>query len=252
MSTISQPTGESTVFLVKSGSFEGPLELLLSLVEDRKLFINEVSLSQVTDEYLSYVKKLSEMQISDATGFILIASTLILIKSKSLLPGLELSEEEESNIIDLEMRLKLYQTVKEVMPWVKGNYGNKIIHFGRAKLLDTPIWTPHPSITVPNISHICAELFSALPNEEVLPEVSVRKVISIEEMISNLTDRIEKGLKINFSSISGGVEHKDEKEKKVYVIVGFLAMLELIKRGVLDVIQRGNFEEMEITKEINQ
>ena len=77
----------STTYQVKAGSFEGPLEMLLSLIESRKFFVNEISLAEVTNDYISYIKSLSdvsnEKHIADVSYFILIAATLILIKSKS-------------------------------------------------------------------------------------------------------------------------------------------------------------------------
>src|SRR5665647_1776763 len=103
-------------YKIKQGTFEGPLELLLSLIEDKKLFVNEISLAEVTNEYISYIKSLSDVSsdkhIADVSYFILIAATLILIKSKSLLPDLSLTEDEEEKISDLEARLRLYKIIK--------------------------------------------------------------------------------------------------------------------------------------------
>ena len=96
-------------FKVRVGEFEGPLELLLDLIEKRKLHISDVSLSQVADEFIEYTKSIEDFPIADSADFILVASTLLLIKSKSLLPNLELTVEEEENIGELEKRLALYK-----------------------------------------------------------------------------------------------------------------------------------------------
>src|SRR3989344_9116880 len=93
-------------FHVKTEVFEGPLDLLLSLIEKHKLHINDVSLSKVTDDYISYVNAQVDFPMGQAADFILVASTLVLIKSKSLLPTLDLSKEEQGDIADLERRLK--------------------------------------------------------------------------------------------------------------------------------------------------
>ena len=74
-------------YRVKTGSFEGPLELLLNLVESRKLFINEISLAGVTDDFLSYARALPKNDLAELTSFLSVAATLILVKSRSLLPG---------------------------------------------------------------------------------------------------------------------------------------------------------------------
>jgi segregation and condensation protein A len=86
-------------YVVKAGSFEGPLEVLLGLIEERKLFINEISLASVTNEYLSYVRSLGGKNLPDATDFVVIAATLVLIKSRSLLPNLELTVDEKEKAI---------------------------------------------------------------------------------------------------------------------------------------------------------
>ena len=73
-------------FIVKQQHFEGPLDLLLSLIEKRKLFINDIALAKVTDDFISHIQSLNQFPMADSANFILIASTLLLIKSKSLLP----------------------------------------------------------------------------------------------------------------------------------------------------------------------
>src|SRR3989344_7391616 len=95
-----------TEFKIKTEIFEGPLDLLLNLIEKHKVFINDVSLTKVTDDFINYIKSFANLPISHTANFILVASTLLLLKSRSLLPILELSPEEEQSITDLETRLK--------------------------------------------------------------------------------------------------------------------------------------------------
>ena len=92
-------------YIVKAGTFEGPLELLLDLIEKRKLFINELSLSQVTEDYIAFIRNPDQQtSISDMTYFLVIAATLVLIKSRSLLPQLSLSKTKNmrSNISNID------------------------------------------------------------------------------------------------------------------------------------------------------
>src|SRR3989338_5154060 len=110
-------------YQVKTHIFEGPLDTLLSLIEKRKLFINDISLAQVADDYIAYIKSLGDFPIADSAHFILIASTLVLIKSKSLLPNLALSEEEEHSIDDLEARLREYQKYKALSRHLRERFG---------------------------------------------------------------------------------------------------------------------------------
>ena len=98
---------------VKTSVYEGPLEVLLELIEKRKLLINDISLASVTDEYIARVNTMPHLPVGETAEFISLAATLLLIKSRSLLPNLQLSEEESRDIKELEYRLALYQLIKE-------------------------------------------------------------------------------------------------------------------------------------------
>src|SRR4051794_29176459 len=102
-----------SVHVVKTPVYEGPLDLLLELIEKRKLLINDISLAAVTDEYIAKINSLSELPVGETADFIALAATLLLIKSRSLLPTLALSGEEERDIKELEYRLAVYQILKD-------------------------------------------------------------------------------------------------------------------------------------------
>lgn len=245
----------ATFYKVKAGSFEGPLELLLSLIESRKLFVNEISLSDVTNDYISYVKSMSdiptEKRVSDVSYFILIASTLILIKSKSLLPNLALSKDEEEKIVDLESRLSLYKIIKDVSVKVRENFGQQIFHAPLDRNFNEVIFSPDKNITIANMANLVNEVLQNTPKKaEPLPEVEIKKVMSIDEMINSLTDRIQDAMNLSFRDFTKSHGGGDHREVKVHVIVSFLAMLELVREGVIDVIQNNHFEDMSISKQI--
>ena len=86
---------ETESYTIKTSIFEGPFSLLLHLVEKRKLFINDLSLVEVTEDYLNYLNSLEKLNPEEASNFLIVASTLLLIKSKSLLPNLSLTDEEK-------------------------------------------------------------------------------------------------------------------------------------------------------------
>ena len=109
-----EETAVASSYTVKTSAFEGPLELLLNLVEGKKLFINEISLASVTDDYLAFARSLPKNDLTELTSFLAIAATLILIKSRSLLPGFLVTKEEEQDIQDLESRLALYSMIREI------------------------------------------------------------------------------------------------------------------------------------------
>ena len=108
MQDVEHPQSLQSIFSVKTDVFEGPMELLIELIEKRKLLINDISLASVTDEYMQRVAIMEQNPLKETTQFVVLAATLLLIKSKSLLPILDLTPEEEESIEDLQYRLKQY------------------------------------------------------------------------------------------------------------------------------------------------
>lgn len=226
---------------VKTHIFEGPLDTLLSLIEKRKLFINDISLAQVADDYISYVRSLSDFPLADSAHFVLIASTLVLIKSKSLLPNLSLTEEEQSNIDDLEDRLKQYQKYKALSLHLKERFGINVEYLRLPSKEKIVVFTPDKNTSVARISEVIKSVIVGMPKKEFVPKAVVQKVISLEEMMDSLADRITKSIKMSFRDFAGV-----GKAEKVNVIVSFLAMLELVKQGIIHVRQDKDFHDIEI------
>lgn len=247
--------GTTSIYKVKASTFEGPLDLLLSLIEQRKFFINEISLAEVTNDYISYIKSISEhptddKKISDVSYFILIASTLILIKSKSLLPNLELTEDENEKIIDLETRLKIYQIITQSSVEIKNNFGLNIIFTPNERIWSEPLFSPDPLISLDNISKNIIDIINNAPRKiEKLPEVEVKKIININEVIDNLTNRIQNAMNLSFKEFTKNNNTSNVEEAKVHIIVSFLAMLELVREGIIDVIQNISFGDIEMSKQ---
>ena len=227
-----QLTQES--YQLKITGFEGPLGLLLSLVEKRQLFINDVSLAAVTEDYLNYLNKLGGLNPAEISNFVLVASTLILIKSKSLLPDLNLTSEEESDIRNLEEKLRLYEIFSKLSVNIKNDFGRKIIFAPLERKNDFLMFLPDKEITKEKMMSFAKNILDSMPKKIFLPEVAVQKVISLEEMIGNLTDRIKNSMKMSFKDFAGKAVTREEK---IFVIVGFLAMLELVRNGVLEALQ---------------
>lgn len=230
-------------YTVKTHAFEGPLDLLLELVTKRKLFVNDVSLSQVTDDFIKYLEEHEEFPIGESAEFIVVASTLMLIKSRSLLPMIKLTDEEEESIHDLENRLELYARIKELAAGLKNIFGKKIIFEKTPNKNPTIVFSPDSKTDIENLRIALERVVESLPKKEVLPKVTVRKVISLEEMIEKLAVRISSASKLNFKEFHG-TKGKLTYEKKVSIIIGFLAMLELVKRGAIRVSQdeKGDIE----------
>ena len=233
------------LYTVKTDVFEGPLDLLLELVTKRKLFVNDVSLAEVTDDFIRYLDKHEEFPIGESAEFIVVASTLMLIKSRSLLPMINLTDEEEESIHDLEDRLALYAKVKELANGLKNIFGKQIIFEKTPNKNPIIVFSPDSKTDTDNLLLALERVIESLPKKEVIPKVVVRKVISLEEMIERLAERISRASKINFKEFHN-TKGRMTYEKKVSIIIGFLAMLELVKRGAIRVTQEGRGEiEME-------
>ncbi|MDD4803930.1 MAG: ScpA family protein [Candidatus Pacebacteria bacterium] len=225
-------------FKIKTEVFEGPLDLLLSLIEKRKLLINDVSLAKVTDDFISHLQNREQYPIKDTSDFLVIASTLLLIKSKSLLPNINITEEEKTDMRDLELKLKIYKKIKELSLNVKNNFGKEMIFFANPRKAE-PVFSPSEDMNKENMAGAIFEVIKNLPKFEKKPQLKVTKVVSLEEMIGNLTERVKSSLKMSFRDFSGM-----GKVEKVNVIVSFLAMLELVKQGIIEVNQRDKFEDI--------
>jgi segregation and condensation protein A len=233
-------------FTVKTQNFEGPLDLLLELIEKRKFFVSDISLAKVTDDFIEHIKAMGNIAIGESAHFILVASTLLLIKSKSLLPNLVLTEEEQVDIRSLETRLKIYKRIKEASIGVTKLFGNEIIFLQSQSKPVTPVFAPQSDFTLEKALYSLKDLINRLPKKENTPKVLLKKVISLEEMIGNLTTRITSHLKMSFKEFT-----KDHKENKVNVIISFLAMLELVKQGIVHASQEDAFGDINMeTREI--
>ena len=233
---------EGLSYAVKTDVFEGPLDLLLDLIEKRKLFVNDISLAKVTDDFVKYISEHEEFPLGESAEFILVASTLMLIKSRSLLPSLPLTEEETQSIEELELRLKLYQKTKELSLLLKKLFGVNVIFEKSPNQREVVVFSPDSKTDSANLKDALFRVLETLPKKEALPKTTVRKIVTLEEMIGRLAERIASGMKMKFSDVY-------RKEEKVNIIVGFLAVLELVKRGAIRVNQEVKHGEIEMETE---
>lgn len=236
-------------FHLKTEVFEGPIELLLDLVEKKKLAIKNISLAQVADEYIAHIKQLEEFSIPRTTQFILIASTLVLLKSLALLPGLVPTEEEAGDIKNLEARLLLYQELRRVAGIISEEYKKAPVYFRSERGTIPVLFAPGTKITPEGMHAAIMEVYRLLPKPELRPEVSVEKVVSLEEMLGRLVDRITHAEALSFDSLTGSRSGKTiGKEARAEIIITFLAVLELVKQEILAADQGEYFGDITLSK----
>lgn len=228
-------------YQIRLGEFEGPLDLLLDLIESRKFSVSAVSLAKITDDYIKYLKKLREFPREEVADFLVIAATLMLIKSRSLLPGLELSREEEYDIRDLEFRLKLLARMRELSGHLKAAW-LKAPLFSREPLAGRSFGFVEPTgLKTGALAQALRILIKTFPDFVKLPEKTLERVLSIEEKMVELLTRLSARLKAGFHELA-------RSKNKLETIVGFLALLELVKQGALLVRQEERFGKIELEK----
>ncbi len=221
-------------FNIKVGEFQGSLETLLEMVQKRKLNICNVSLAKVADDYVAYIRNIDpterRMRNNEIANFIVIAATLLLIKSKSLLPNIDLSTDEKEDIKDLENRLKLYSIYKQandaLATYVKSNkklYAPKLI-----KIQTNIKFTPANNLEIDEIYKAMKDVLAQLPKIDNKPKGEIQETIYIEEVMRKLLKKVDGVVKRSFKDITGG-----NNGNKQEILVYFLALLELVKDGVL-------------------
>lgn len=228
----------SNRFSVATERFEGPLETLLNLIEERKMPVSEVSLSQVCDAYLAYVEKLPELPLGETAQFILVASTLLLIKSRTLLPMLELSADERESVDELERRLARYAIIRTASKMLRKEWGRAPLLFPRRAPARAITFAPSEA-SVATLLKSAERLLSLLPKPEAVVRAAVAPILALEDVIVQLKNRLSSAIRTRFSEL---IKTKGKDE----VIVYFLAMLELVRSGSASVSQDKLFEEIEM------
>ncbi|MEK7453026.1 MAG: segregation/condensation protein A [Patescibacteria group bacterium] len=230
-------------YQVKLSSFEGPLELLLELIEKKKLIISEISLASVCDQFLEYTKHFEYIQPAHLANFLVIASKLILIKSKSLLPFLEITKEEEDDIDELKERLQNFQNIKKGADAIKSlEKKNMICHERSSGLRNIIFFLPPQNITKELLQEFFLNVKDDIISEkEPLEKERIEAVISFEDTILNIKNRIIKVSEEYFHNMHNG-------KSKVNTIMAFLAILELVKQRFLVIEQESNFANIKIRK----
>lgn len=235
-----------TSITVHTDKFEGPLTLLLDLIEKQKLSINEVSLAAIADVYVAEIRSSASIVPGEVADFLVIASTLMLIKSRSLLPNLIVTNEEEQSIQELENRLSQLRRMRSLSRHIAERAAAGQQMYGRSASFDLPLLFYPPEGITPLLLHERVQaLIRALPLNTFLsqlPKKTVGHIISLEEKIKELMARVERSLSHSFQTFLGPIKEKSE------IIISFLALLELVKQGHIAAEQAGRYGDIEITK----
>ena len=217
----------------KLENFEGPLDLLLTLIQKNKVSIYDIPIAEITEQYLEAIEGIEELNLDNTSEFLVMASQLLYIKSKMLLPKNEEEEDEEDPREELARRLIEYQQYKEASQELrKSEFSTKYMVFREAERIDFPI----PEY---NINHEVDELLQAFdsifrrhlrkqkPEKRAFSQIVGREKVSVDDMVEKICKKLRKSKRIKFETLF------EEGDSKPEMIATFLAVLEMVKLGRL-------------------
>jgi segregation and condensation protein A len=223
--------------------YDGPLDLLLQLIEHAELNITAVALAQVTDQYLAYIHQM-QVPADEISAFLVIAAKLLQIKSEALLPRPPIREVDEEDPGEaLARQLRIYKRFKELANWLNDREAHHLRTYlrvapppkieGRLDLSD---------ITLADLLAAAEGIFAEQAEKQALETVISAPRITIREKIAWIAAALQKEPHATFSSLLG------EEPSRLEVVVTFLALLELVKRYRVAARQEGLFSDIQIEK----
>lgn len=230
------------MYKVKTEKFEGPLDLLLRMIEGQEMNISDISLARIADQFVEYLEQMDNLNPAEMADFLVVAAKLLWIKSKALLPSLELEGEDGS---DLTTQLKIYKEYRDASLVIHKMILRRHFTFVRERpplgagdiLFNPPTW-----LTKEKLIQVMREIIEDLEPIVRLPRGIVRSTISIQEKIQQIRDLIQKNIEIKFHTIVS------KAKDKVEIIIHFLAVLELLKHRHIVVSQEKMFGEINIKR----
>ena len=242
---LAPPETEADGYQVTLPDFYGPMDLLLELIEQEEMEITEISLAQVTDQYLAYVSDLKAISPDNLTDFLVVASKLLFIKSQVLLPRPPPSiiETEIDDTDDLVQQLRDYKRFKQLAQDLLTLETQGYHTYIRVATPPKPEPTLHPGEG--NIHALLVAARRALTIKPEQPDVGLvvsRPEVTIGQQINKIRTQFQERSQLPF------VELFTTTRSRVEVIVTFLAVLELLKRRLIDIQQEVSFGDIMLLK----
>lgn len=227
----------------KINDFEGPLDLLLHLIKKSEMDIMDIEIVKLTDQYLDFIESMKEMNLDIASNYLVVASELMYLKSKTLLPSVDEEEEEELEEAkeDLINRLLEYKQYKELTPTFKDLEEKR-----------KEIYTKLPSdlnefkstniklsddISLDDLLKAFKNFLERKQYEKPINTKITTKELSVEDRIVSIKKILMKNKRVEFFDLF-------EEISKPYVIVTFLSILEMAKKNEIKITQENNFEQI--------
>lgn len=234
-------------------NFEGPLDLLLHLISKNKMNIFDISLSKLTDEYIAYINELSEQNIEIASEFIVMASTLLDIKARKLLPQLEPKEEEEDalteeDIINQIIEYKKYKEISQVISKLYSeNFGSFTKPMEKIKFKKKVAYTGQ-NFESQEIFSLYEDILNRNKNKinkksEEINKIALYEKVTVKDKVKQIVNYLNSNEQMVFNQI-----FNPEVCNNIEVVTAFLGALELSKLKQVDLAQNYLFSDINITK----
>lgn len=232
-------------------NFEGPLDLLCFLISKNKKDIFEISLSELTDDYIEYLNSMAELDMEIATEFLVMASTLLYLKSKKLLPTIEAPEDaEEMTAEELMQKITMYKLYKEKQDELRTMYENNFGTFEKLpeKLkFERKFFLPNNvslDVLGVNYSNVCARNIDKINKKaEEIEKIAVYEKVTVKSKVIIMLDKLKTKSKIVFNKV-----FNSNSNKKIDIVTAFLGMLELSRLKQVKINQDKLYGDIEIEK----
>jgi segregation and condensation protein A len=245
-----QPQADSGTFRVHLEVFEGPFDLLLGLISKHKLDITEVSLSQVTDEFISYIRARGpEWDLDQTSHFLLVAATLLDLKAARLLPSGEVDDEEDLALLEardlLFARLLQYRAYKEVVKVFAGRLADEALRFPRTVPMEAQFANLLPALILGIGPDRLAEIAQRAFAPKAPPSVSVAHIYqplaNVRDQAVILVERLRRVRRATFRALTSDCAGTFE------IVARFLAVLELYREAAVSFEQVEPLGELHVT-----
>ncbi len=245
-------TLETNKLQIKIENFEGPLDLLCHLIDKNKMNIYEINLNEITDQYIEYIKQMERQKLAVSSEFLIMASTLLLIKSKGLLPNAEGSEEEEITEEELVRRIIEYKKYKEITNTLKemyNGYSDRI--FRRAEKLELPKQTLEQNYekdAIINLYEDLMERFRVRENKDAqnIERIAIKDTYTVTSKVKEIFRELARKPKFVFNKM-----YTLSKCNKIEVVTAFTGLLELSRRSKVQTEQEELFGDITVARKRN-
>jgi len=232
-------------YKISTEVYEGPLDLLLQLIESAELDITKLSLAKVTDQYLTYLQEISSRDPVEVSAFLVIAAKLVFIKSSILLPSPEsIDDEGEEDIGDqLARQLLEYKKFKDVAEWLGERQDKNLRSYYRVASPPVIVESVDLSaVTIYDLIDLLLDTYFKHEHETSMGEVVTISALTIRNRILEIKNRLRASPSVRFREL---IEHT---ETRVDIVVTFLALLELVKNHAIVAEQESIFSDIRFAR----